>query len=66
MLDHVRLLRTLQQAVQAFHATPGRRGRLVTLADAAEVFVVGDLHGNLENERAALGRCALSLGEVAA
>lgn len=54
MPDPTRLLRTLSQAVAAFRATPGRVGRVVTLADAAEVLVVGDLHGHLGNFQSAL------------
>lgn len=52
-----RLLSTLRQAVQAFRATPGRTGAVVHLPPAAEVMVVGDLHGNVENFRLAL-KCA--------
>jgi hypothetical protein len=51
MPDPERLLATLRQAVRACRATPGRRGRLLHLADADEVLVSGDLHGNLENFR---------------
>ncbi len=51
MPDPVRLLTTLQRAVDAFRATPGRRGRVVDLQEAAEVLVAGDLHGNLDNFR---------------
>jgi hypothetical protein len=46
-----RLLATLRQAVGAFRATPGRKGRLVNLPVATEVLVGGDLHGNVENFR---------------
>lgn len=59
MPDPARLLRTLSQAVQAFRATPGRSGRLVRLEDVAEVLVVGDLHGNVENVRLLLARADL-------
>ncbi len=59
MPDPNRLLRTLQQAVRAFRATPGRRGRLISLGTAAEVLVVGDLHGNVENFRKVLERAQL-------
>jgi hypothetical protein len=51
MPDPARLLTTLQRAVDAFRATPGRRGRVVDLQGAAEVLVAGDLHGNLDNFR---------------
>jgi hypothetical protein len=49
-----RLLTTLRQAVLAFRSTPGRRGRLVDLPAHAEVMVVGDLHGNVDNLRRVL------------
>jgi len=51
MPDPGRLLTTLQRAVDAFRATPGRRGRVVDLQGAAEILVAGDLHGNLDNFR---------------
>jgi hypothetical protein len=51
MPDPNRLIRTLQQAVSAFRATPGRRGRLVVLQEADEVLATGDLHGNIANFR---------------
>lgn len=34
--------------------TPGRRGRLVQLSGAADVLIVGDLHGHLDNFKQAL------------
>jgi hypothetical protein len=51
MPDPDRLLRTIQLALSAFAATPGRRGRLVCTEQADEVLIAGDLHGNLENFR---------------
>jgi hypothetical protein len=51
MPDPDRLLTTLRRAVSLFRATPGRVGRVVEPVNCAEVFVVGDLHGNLENFR---------------
>jgi len=59
MPDPQRLLATLRQAVQAFHDTPGRRGHLVVLDEAAEVVIAGDLHGNVENFRQILQRADL-------
>lgn len=53
-------LRTIRQAAGAFRATPGRRGRLVLLENAAEVLAAGDLHGNLENFRRLLVRADLA------
>jgi hypothetical protein len=54
-----RLLRTLRQAVRACDQTTGRTGHLLCLDDADEVFVAGDLHGNLENFRRLLACAAL-------
>jgi hypothetical protein len=54
MPDPDRLLRTLEQARQAFRTTPGREGHLVWLHNAADVLVAGDMHGNLENFRRVL------------
>jgi hypothetical protein len=51
MADLDRRIDTIRQAARAFQATPGRRGRLVTLVDAADVLVAGDLHGSLDNFR---------------
>jgi hypothetical protein len=59
MPDPVRLLHTLREAIKAFRATPGRRGRLTNLMNAPEILVAGDLHGNLENFRLLLKRAAL-------
>jgi hypothetical protein len=47
--DRVRTM--LERAISAFRATPGRRGRVVTLGGATEVLAAGDLHGNLANFR---------------
>src|SRR5262245_17386473 len=60
MPDPQRLLRTLNQATRFFRSTPGRRGRLVRLTDAAEVFVAGDLHGHVENFRSILQKAELA------
>jgi hypothetical protein len=60
MPDPTRLLGTLHRAVAQFRDTPGRRGRVVTLQDALDVLVVGDLHGHIENFRAALLRAELA------
>ena len=54
MPDPKKLLTTLRQAAQLFRATPGRTGRFTRLPAGAEVMVVGDLHGNVENFRLAL------------
>lgn len=59
MPDPARLLATLQRAIQAFHDTPGRRGRVVFLEGAVEVLASGDLHGSVENFRLLLRRAEL-------
>lgn len=61
MPDPDKLLTTLRRAATAFRETPGRQGRFVRLQDVSEVFVVGDLHGNVGNfkrlfQRADLGK----------
>jgi hypothetical protein len=44
------MLRTLRQAILATRDTPGRSGRLIRLpADAEDVLVAGDIHGNVAN-----------------
>jgi len=60
MPDPARLLHTLNQAVQLFRATPGRRGRVVAIEDAADVMVTGDLHGNVDKFRRLLQRADLA------
>jgi Calcineurin-like phosphoesterase len=54
MPDPTRLLKTLSQAAADFRATFGRQGRVVKLPSAADVLVVGDLHGHLANFQSAL------------
>jgi len=54
MPDPQKLLTTIRRAVELLRATPGRAGGVITLARAAEVMVVGDLHGNLRAFRKAL------------
>lgn len=60
MPDPDRILAALRRAIQHFRDTPGRRGRVVSLQEASEVFVSGDLHGNLENFRQLLNRANLA------
>jgi hypothetical protein len=60
MPDPNRLLRTLEQAQQAFRTTPGRRGHLVAVENVMEILVAGDLHGNVENFRQLLEKAALA------
>ncbi len=62
MPDPRRILTTVHRATELFLHTPRRSGLLVDLVAArpeADVFVVGDLHGNLANFRAALTAAAL-------
>jgi hypothetical protein len=49
MPDPDKLLNTLRRARELTRTTPGRTGRYVELADAADVLVAGDLHGNIAN-----------------
>lgn len=60
MPDPERLLTTLQRAVDAFRATPGRRGRIVVLESAVDVLAAGDLHGNVENFRRLIQKADLA------
>jgi hypothetical protein len=60
MPDPDRILSTLRRAMQCFRDTPSRRGRVVALTDVNEVFVGGDLHGNLENFRRLLTKADLA------
>jgi hypothetical protein len=59
MPDPDRLLATLRQAIQHYRDTPGRKGRVVTLAGATDVLASGDLHGSVENFRLLLGKAEL-------
>lgn len=59
MPDPTRLLNTLRRATQAFRDQPGRKGHVVRVADATDVLVAGDLHGNLENFRRLLQQADL-------
>lgn len=55
-----RLIHTVKRAAQLFRSTPGRKGMLVELDEAAEdVLVAGDLHGNLAHFQALLDRARL-------
>ncbi len=60
MPDPERLLNTLHKALEAFRATPGRRGRTVRLDGAREVLVAGDLHGHVDNFRRLMQRADLA------
>lgn len=47
MPDPLKVLTTIRRATTLLRSTPGRSGGVITLEDASEVMVVGDLHGNI-------------------
>jgi hypothetical protein len=47
MPDPRKVLTTVRRATELLRITPGRAGGVITLENAAEVMVVGDLHGNI-------------------
>jgi hypothetical protein len=47
MPDPKKILTTIRRATELTRTTPGRKGGIVILDNAAEVMVVGDLHGNI-------------------
>ena len=47
MPDPAKVLATIRQAARIFREAPGRNGSEMLLADAEDVIVVGDLHGNI-------------------
>jgi Calcineurin-like phosphoesterase len=47
MPDPLKILATVRKATELFRSTPGRAGSVITLENANDVMVVGDLHGNL-------------------
>jgi hypothetical protein len=59
MPDPQRILSTVRKAAELMRTTPGRTGSLITLDQAEDVMVVGDLHGNLAAFRRALALSAL-------
>lgn len=60
MPDPNKLLHTLRRAVETSRTTRGRNGRVVTLEEADDVLVGGDLHGHLANFQALMGKADLS------
>jgi hypothetical protein len=61
MPDPAKILATVRRATQLFRSTPGRSGGVVSVGgDAADVMVVGDLHGNLPAFRKVLAAAALA------
>jgi hypothetical protein len=60
MPDPEKLLPIIRRSTELFRTTPGRRGGVITLDDADEVLVVGDLHGNVPAFRKVLEIAALN------
>ena len=59
MPDPRKVLTTIRRATDLFRNTPGRSGGIISLEDASEVLVVGDLHGNLPTFKKVLVAAAL-------
>lgn len=59
MPDPDKIIRLVNQATTACRTTPGRSGRLITLTQADDVFVAGDLHGHVGHFQTILQRAEL-------
>ena len=59
MPDPRKVLSTIRRATELFRKTPGRSGGIISLEDATDVMVVGDLHGNLHAFKKVLTSAAL-------
>ncbi|HEX3451023.1 MAG TPA: metallophosphoesterase [Isosphaeraceae bacterium] len=59
MPDPKKVLTTVRRASELTRTTPGRSGGIVALETAAEVMVVGDLHGNIAAFKKVLAIAAL-------
>ncbi len=59
MPDPRKVLSTIRRATDLFRSTPGRSGGIISLEDASDVMVVGDLHGNLPTFKKVLVASAL-------
>ena len=59
MPDPRKVLSTIRRATELFRNTPGRSGSIISLDDASDVMVVGDLHGNLSAFKKVLASAAL-------
>jgi Calcineurin-like phosphoesterase len=59
MPDPRKVLTTIRRATELMRSTPGRAGGIVTLQNAADVLVLGDLHGNLPGFTKVLALAAL-------
>jgi len=58
-IDTSAICDVLRAAAAANGSTPGRRGSLIDLQDAAEVMVAGDMHGNRANFKRLVRRAGL-------
>lgn len=59
MANADKILRAVRQATILLRAAPGRKGSLVEPVDCDELFIAGDLHGNVKNFRAILNAADL-------
>jgi hypothetical protein len=59
MPDPLKILTTIRRASALIRATSGRAGGIITLDKAADVMVVGDLHGNISAFKQILALAAL-------
>src|SRR5271166_5969586 len=59
MPDPRKVLNLIGRATELMRATPGRSGGVITLDRAAELMVMGDLHGNLPAFKKVLAIAAL-------
>jgi hypothetical protein len=59
MPDPLKILSTIRRASALIRATPGRSGGIITLKEAADVMVMGDLHGNISAFKQLLALAAL-------
>jgi Calcineurin-like phosphoesterase len=59
MPDPRKVLSTIRRATELFRNTPGRSGGIISLDQASDVLVVGDLHGNLHTFKQVLVAAAL-------
>jgi hypothetical protein len=59
MPDPRKVLSTIRRATELFRTTPGRAGGVISLDQASDVMVVGDLHGNLQAFKKVLVSAAL-------
>jgi hypothetical protein len=59
MPDPRKVVATIRRATELFRKAPGRSGSIISLDDASDVMVVGDLHGNLMAFKKALASAAL-------